>query len=302
MSGLTTNRSPKGINVNLLLPVDGKYLCEKICHAKNFPTAKISKRAILGYFGSPQLSMDGMLMLDYLNHNGKWRYVPEVSFNMKTKTPTPIMSKSFPRLPYWGFPRNGTSRPDVIIIDGADNHALNQKNIIRVVEVKFGKDELQPNQLNNYIKIAGNPKNVTVIPDDDCACTSKKNSQAILDAVMELMSIVLQNKFIALLRELGKRYLPIYSPTPQNRVQPVFAKEPIQMKNLATNEWEWVTPTAQDVVTGVVVAVIVVGVVTGVAEAGAVLVVGSRFVIAGAQALAARYGAAAMGRLAQTAF
>ena len=113
----------KGINVNLLAPPDNFYLCQKICVAKKFPTAKLSKIAKLGYISSPQLSVDGMIMLDYHLFEGKWRYVPEVSFDMRARPPKPILAKHQlfpPNYPYWGMPRKGTRRPDVIIIDGED--------------------------------------------------------------------------------------------------------------------------------------------------------------------------------------
>jgi hypothetical protein len=304
MASTPTTTKPKGHNVHLLAPPDRGYLCEKICHAKQYPTKKPSLRAILGYALSPQLSMDEMLMTDYKNHKGKWRYVPEVSFYMNTKPPTPVMSTTFPNYPHWGWPRKGTRRPDVIIIDGANNHALNQKNIIRVVEVKFGKDFLKREQLNNYIKIAGHRDKVTVITDDDCGCVDDEEKKRRRKAAeQETATAAALDQY---LKEIAKNNPPIYAPKP---IQPIISCQridPVKMFNLKTKQWEWVVPTLKTVVQTVgvvvIVAVIVLGTVSGVTEAAALLTLGSRFVIAGADALAARYGAAAMGRLAQTAF
>ena len=70
------------------------------------------------------------------------------------------------------------------------------------------------------------------------------------------------------------------------------------VRNIQTNQWEWVVPTLKVVGAVVVTAVVVVALVTGVGEVAAGAITLTRFVIAGAEALTARYGAGALARLA----
>ena len=66
------------------------------------------------------------------------------------------------------------------------------------------------------------------------------------------------------------------------------------VRNIQTNQWEWVVPTLKVVGVVVVTAVVVVALVSGVGEVAAGAITLTRFVIAGAEALAARYGAGAL--------
>lgn len=326
----------KGINVNLLASPDNFYLCQKICAAKKFPTAKLSKLAKLGYYLSPQLSVDAMIMLDYHLFKGKWRYVPEVSFDMRARPPQPILAKHQlfpPNYPYWGHPRKGTRRPDVIIIDGEDSHAMEQKNLIRVVEIKFGKDKLFSGQQRDYETIAGLAVKFTCLTDQDCNCKDKekeKQTQPVGDPVPVPIPIPkeLVDTFDELYRGLKDKKLPIYAPNPHPAIVPILPKKPLvdlapyaskapfgshvpftarpagvpsnaqPVHNIQTGHWEWVVPTLKVVGVVVVTAVVVVALVTGVGEVAAGAVTLTEFVIAGAEALAARYGAATLARLA----
>ena len=229
----------KGINVNLLASPDNFYLCQKICAAKKFPTAKLSKLAKLGYYLSPQLSVDGMIMLDYHLFEGKWRYVPEVSFDMRHTPPKPILAKHQlfpPNYPYWGMPRKGTRRPDVIIIDGEDSHAMEQKNLIRVVEIKFGKDQLGRKQQDAYEKIAGSEVKFTCLTDNDCDCSDKedehkKQTQPVGEPVPVPVPVLarepnLADTFEELYNGLKNKKIPIYAPIPHPAVVPVLPKKP----------------------------------------------------------------------------
>lgn len=344
----------KGINVNLLAPPDKFYLCEKICAASKFPTAKLSKLAKLGYYLSPQLSVDGMIMLDYHMFKGQWRYIPEVSFDMRQRPPQPIYaSEKFqvfpPHYPYWGHPRKGTRRPDVTIIDGGNQHALEQAHIIRLVEIKFGKDELGPTQLSDYQMIIGKLNGVTVITDQDCECPDKpsnKRSQTSPEsAPISTPAPNLTDTFEELYQGLKDKKLPIYAPNPHPAIVPILPKKPVvvnnptlnkptvskptvnlapyaskaplnsnytpliarpagvpanahAVRNIQTNQWEWVVPTLKVVGAVVVTAVVVVALATGVGEVAAGAITLTRFVIAGAEALTSRYGAGALARLA----
>ena len=66
------------------------------------------------------------------------------------------------------------------------------------------------------------------------------------------------------------------------------------VRNVQTGQWEWVVPTLKVVGAVVVTAVVVVALVTGVGEVAAGAVTLTEFVIAGAEALAARYGVRAL--------
>ena len=333
----------KGINVNLLAPPDKFYLCEKICAASKFPSAKLSKLAKLGYYLSPQLSVDGMIMLDYHNFKGQWRYIPEVSFDMRQRPPKPIYASEKyqvfpPHYPYWGHPRKGTRRPDVTIIDGGDQHALEQAHIIRLVEIKFGKDELKSGQYEAYKRISGKDNGVTVLTDQDCECPDKpsdKRPQTVPEsAPVTVPAPNLTDTFEELYQGLKDKKLPIYAPKPHPAIVPILpkpktnhrpvpnlapyaSKAPLNsdyrpliarpagvpanahaVRNIQTNQWEWVVPTLKVVGAVVVTAVVVVALVTGVGEVAAGAITLTRFVIAGAEALAARYGAGALARLA----
>ena len=332
----------KGINVNLLAPPDKMYLCEKICAASKFPTAKLRKASKLGYFLSPQLSVDGMIMLDYHMFKGQWRYVPEVSFDMRQRPPKPIYASEAyqlfpPHYPYWGYPRKGTRRPDVTLIDGENQFALEQANIIRVVEIKFGKDELSERQKYAYEIIAGSKTNFTCLTDQDCECPDKpsKTSQTAPNSVpVATPAPNLTDTFEELYQGLKDKKLPIYAPKPHPAIVPVLPKKPTVSKpavslapyaskaplnsnytpfiarpagvptnahavrNIQTGHWEWVVPTLKVVGAVVVTAVVVVALVTGVGEVAAGAVTLTEFVIAGAEALAARYGARALASLA----
>ena len=337
----------KGINVNLLAPPDKMYLCEKICAASKFPTAKLRKASKLGYFLSPQLSVDGMIMLDYHMFKGQWRYVPEVSFDMRQRPPKPIYASEAyqlfpPHYPYWGYPRKGTRRPDVTLIDGENQFALEQANIIRVVEIKFGKDRLGKTQMYDYKEIAGELNKVTVISDQDCECPDKpsKTSQTAPNSVpVATPAPNLTDTFEELYQGLKDKKLPIYAPKPHPAMVPVSPKKPSVSKptvskpavslapyaskaplnsnytpfmarpagvptnahavrNIQTGHWEWVVPTLKVIGAVVVTAVVVVALVTGVGEVAAGAVTLTEFVIAGAEALAARYGARALASLA----
>ena len=220
-----------GINVSLLAPPDKLYLCQKICVSKKFGKKKYSKAAKLGYYLSPQLMVDSMIMLDYHLFEGKWRYIPEVSFDMGHSPPKPILAKHQlfpPNYPYWGIPRKGTRRPDVAIIDGEDNHGLEQKNIIRLVEIKFGKDTLKPGQRRSYEIIAGNRSKVSVISENDCDCKDdqdddkdKKNT-SLSPVVVPETNVV--DTWDELFKGLQDKKLPIYAPKPHPPARPIVPK------------------------------------------------------------------------------
>lgn len=326
-----TKTKAKGINVNLLASHDKAYLCEKICMAKKIGLAKISKIAKLGYIVSPQLAVDGMIMLDYDKNLGKWRYIPEVSFDMGTNPPKPILATHQvfpPNYPYWGYPRAGTKRPDVIIIDGEDNYAKAQKNIIRVIEIKFGNDTLKPRQLRSYQLIAGSNAKVTVMTDDDCDCNDKNDSDDSDSKALEhTLETAVGIKALDMMRKsIGDKKLPVYASKPHPAVVPVIPKpktthpkpsydynrtilnrqipaaparpagvpanaQPI--RNLQTGQMEWVVPTMKVIGEAIIVGLIVFAFATGAGEVGVATAAVASFAISGTAAIRARYGTGA---------
>ncbi|HIC7214005.1 VRR-NUC domain-containing protein [Burkholderia stabilis] len=116
-------------------------------------------------------------------------YVPEVTYNMTTKPPTPIMSKDDPMEPHkdlldyirnsWPGKMKGylegkragidqTRRPDVVIVH---NPSLppEQSNLRAVIEMKFD-DELRRGQAADYINIAGNESKYVPLKKAQCGC------------------------------------------------------------------------------------------------------------------------------------
>lgn len=330
--GVTKDKA-KSINVSLLAPPDKVYLCEKICMAKKIGLAKISKIAKLGYIVSPQLAVDGMIMLDYDKNLGKWRYIPEVSFDMLARPPKALLAKIQvfpPNYPYWGYPRKGTKRPDVIIIDGLNNHSMAQENIIRVVEIKFRDDPLSEGQVQSYMKIAGSLSKVTVITDEDCDCNDKNDSGdsggSDSKALEHTLETAVGIKALELMRKsIGEKKLPVYAPKPHPAIVPVIPKakpkpkptydynrtilnrqipaapaRPVgvpanaqPIRNVQTGHMEWVVPTMKVIGEAIVVGLIVFAFATGVGEVGVATAAVASFAISGTAAIHARYGAGA---------
>ncbi|MEX3614308.1 MAG: VRR-NUC domain-containing protein [Burkholderia gladioli] len=120
-------------------------------------------------------------------------YVPEVSYNMTTKPPSPIMSADDPVEPHsdlldyirnsWPGKMKGylegkkagidqTRRPDVVIVYDP-SRPPEQSNIRAVIEMKF-EDQLTRNQAADYIKIAGDEAKYVPLKKAQCGCPDEE--------------------------------------------------------------------------------------------------------------------------------
>ncbi|WP_081060361.1 nuclease [Burkholderia territorii] len=119
----------------------------------------------------------------------KTPYVPEVSYNMTTNPPSPIMSENDPLIPHdnlldyirnsWpgkmagylagkGAGKAQTRRPDVVIVNDPSQPPV-QSNIRAVVEMKFD-DDFGPGQEDAYRRIAGDDDKYAPLDRADCGC------------------------------------------------------------------------------------------------------------------------------------
>jgi hypothetical protein len=193
----TTSTKSPGREVALDNPVDNGYLCQKVC-ACSRRTAIISKSGA----HLKQRCATARIWADEEANQLVWRYKAEVGFNMATNPPSPLMSKDQPNRPsrfplgratgdgllkrsLEGKPQKGLLRiPDCIILKSTGpelaamraSKAINwkrlmpiQANIETVLEMKFGKDELSPEQQRAYWRIAGRDK-LRLLEEGDCQC------------------------------------------------------------------------------------------------------------------------------------
>lgn len=109
----------------------------------------------------------------------------EVSYNMTTEPPTPIMVNDNPTRPHpwYNYPGQkipdftpGTGmmrRPDAVIVN---NPSLppTQDNLRSVVEIKFPPDSPNQYQLAQYQRIAGSNNPVEQLSPQQCGCSKKQ--------------------------------------------------------------------------------------------------------------------------------
>ncbi len=157
------------------------------------------------------------------------RYKAEVSYNMQTRPPTPMMQKeNFGRdLSTTKIGRGdighlaGTAgkyfeeelqrpagpggarwrRPDVVIVRDPTKPPT-QGNISRVVEMKFPGDTADDDVMRDYASIAGSPDKLELMEADDCGCSQDERPK---EPVGEPYTI--WDRLRDLDRELGK-HLP----------------------------------------------------------------------------------------------
>jgi hypothetical protein len=125
----------------------------------------------------------------------------EVSYDMKhAGGPDPIMDPAKPTRPrspwgaFWemikryGAYTGGLRRPDVVTVN---NPAAppEQKNINRVIEIKFPGDTLTDVQRAAYEKIAGSPAKFAVFTPTSCGCDEIEDSLHKLVLILELVGI-----------------------------------------------------------------------------------------------------------------
>ncbi|WP_161634070.1 VRR-NUC domain-containing protein [Sulfitobacter noctilucae] len=129
------------------------------------------------------------------------RFKPEVSYNMRTNPPTPLMERSIfgndttdaidwtrggiehikNRIGQDGTPyqTGDARRPDVIIVRDPESPPV-QTNITRVVEFKFPGDSFSDEQRANYQRIGGMPPLELNVEECDCADDDETRGQVAL--------------------------------------------------------------------------------------------------------------------------
>jgi type VI secretion system secreted protein VgrG len=105
---------------------------------------------------------------------GKSRMKPEVPYDMGKKPPAPIMDPTNPSQPTKTKPA-GSEIPDVIFLKDPTKPPT-QKNIEKVVEVKFGKDTLDDDKRLKYQTIAGTAP-MQVWTPETCGCGEEEREK-----------------------------------------------------------------------------------------------------------------------------
>lgn len=174
-----------------LAAADQRMLCAVLCCCNNNPVVSDSGRN--GY----QTCADRTLSAAEQHMGNESRFKPEVSYNMRTSPPTPLMvrnritgnltTRTIPWDPR-GIPhiqnrigQDGTPyqqgdarRPDVIIVRNPELPPV-QGNISRVVEFKFGDDDFSDAQQQHYRAIGGMP--ALELNADKCDCSNDEETQ-----------------------------------------------------------------------------------------------------------------------------
>lgn len=173
-----------------LAAADKRMLCAVLCCCNSNPVQSQTGRN--GY----QTCADRTLSAAEEFMGNDSRFKPEVSYNMRTNPPTPLMentlfgnptTESIPwtpggighiqnRIGQDGTPyqTGDARRPDVIIVRDPESPPI-QANISRVVEFKFPGDTFGEAQQENYQRIGGMP--ALELNVDECDCASDEETQ-----------------------------------------------------------------------------------------------------------------------------
>lgn len=242
-SSSTTKPQTNGTVVKLEPGNEKEYLCAHICFAKKNPIIGKS-----GQFLSQRACTYAIWKQEEANEL-IWRYKAEVGYRMRDRIPTPITSEKQPqrasRFPLGVAAREGMFKlseleqsakgrlriPDVIVLKATDQELINmrvqgqadwsklipvQQNISKVVEIKFGKDELSTDQLRSYIRIAGGEKKFKLLEDKDCSCELRDNNSNGSSATVGSKYTYIQNMLVAvkIKQQQGIQHPPLNTPSP----------------------------------------------------------------------------------------
>ncbi|WP_151804965.1 nuclease [Acinetobacter bereziniae] len=189
-----TKPSTKGTEIKLETGTNKTYLCAHICAASKAPK--------IGAIGQKlyQQTVTNAIKAEADLNFGVWAYLAEVGYDMTGEFPEPLMSEDPARMHRPStFPLGAAKKqienlskgdfriPDVTVlaIKAAEIIEMRmsgtidwkrfkpkQKNIERLVEIKFGKDDWAKGQLEAYKLIA--PDRVREVSDKDCSCSTRK--------------------------------------------------------------------------------------------------------------------------------
>ena len=162
------------------------YLYPKLTAVNMGVATHIVKKIIKGIpteVNMKQMAVAAMIWLDEYNHDHLWNYKAEVPFNVPLKgTSIPVLTANSSdknrRHSHNPFGRviSGAQirRPDIIIVKNQNirwpgraatypTGEVYEDNLSRLVEIKFGRDDLRPEQERDYTKIAGGKDRFTVL-------------------------------------------------------------------------------------------------------------------------------------------
>jgi hypothetical protein len=171
------------IDSTALDPKDKEILCRAICYCNYNPNKGKKQNNLYQSCVSERLKeMDEMMF-------NQSPYKPEITYDMHTDPPSPIMDKNILTKGHeyvWGWIKKNwlndkgyeyekgqgmSRRPDVVIVKDP-NLPPTQDNIKHVVEIKFGTDTFEKPQRDAYTEIAGDRTKVKVLDPDECGCNS----------------------------------------------------------------------------------------------------------------------------------
>lgn len=169
------------IDSTALDPKDKQILCSAICYCNYNPNKGKKQNNLYQSCVSERLKeMDEMMF-------NQSPYKPEITYDMHTDPPEPIMDKNILTKGHkyvWGWIKKNwlkdkgyeyekgqgmSRRPDVVIVKDP-NAPPTQDNIKHVVEIKFGTDVFGEDQQKAYTQIAGDEHKVKVLDPDECGC------------------------------------------------------------------------------------------------------------------------------------
>jgi hypothetical protein len=201
----TTGTSSHGKPVRLTDTIDRGYLCSKICSCAS-GSALISKSGQV----LKQRCVTTRIWVDEEINQLVWRYKAEVGYSMKANPPAPLMSDKQPnrpsRFPLGAAQKQGVLKrglesgsqkgllkiPDCIVlkVTGPELAAMRaagkidwsrlipvRANMEAVVEIKFPDDDLDREQEEAYMKIAGDGR-FRLLELSDCDCDRKREQPA----------------------------------------------------------------------------------------------------------------------------
>ena len=152
-------------------------ICKLVCKCNAAPIPSASGKSDL----RQECVKLGLQALDSATFD-KSTMKPEISYNMTTRPPSPLMHRGGNGLEssrYWqgqaqnipGY-RPGLGmvrRPDVVIVRNPSLPPV-QSNLKAVVEIKFPGDPRDPDQIADYGDIAGDPNKVVELNTQECDC------------------------------------------------------------------------------------------------------------------------------------
>ncbi|KVQ97041.1 VRR-NUC domain-containing protein [Burkholderia ubonensis] len=174
-----------GMTKGSLSPEDMAVLCDALCRCKAIGVysrdAKILRQTCVAQ------RLRAKNLASKLATGNTTQYIPEVTYDMRSEPPAPIMLSKEPLTPHPWLPawiqkywpggmdaynqedKTWFRRPDVVIVNDPSQPPV-QSNIKKVVEMKFPPDQFSKTQEAAYMDIAGDESKYAGVSPDDCGC------------------------------------------------------------------------------------------------------------------------------------